>query len=1275
MRRSTERCWLIHDTSEPKCFKVAVRRPDTNRLVVRMENFEHKMRRHSARPSASSEGGTATPWHSVADVSFHRVQQIAFINAALSVSHSSVTSPSAHCHNPMVTCTEGDISCDHWRQHTGSVVSWECESTAKELHSSEVRSYGTAAARTLLDADEALLRHLTDIRHAVLDQLPQDDTADPRWQCQAQNIMRLSEGFCAFCERLEENCTSLSRWLCQEPMAGVRGIYLVGDARGVRDAYIKYFSCFTNVVVLGGFEFLSRKMSSVWKKNKELQRLVSDVQKSGSRASVCLHQLFHERIQKQISQYALVLTQLFDDEAEECQEVGSALKELVGLQHYVSQVLDEANSTKVLWQFTGQKLTVGGPERDLFRTPARRLQEDSKQVPISASLGRSAYDRVLLFDDLLLLLQIVTVKKSLPAGDLVPPQRARSWQELRRCIRVTSPEDDLILVAERAEHEVVWQWKLDQAIRQCLSGHRDFPLWGKETDNKKQSLVSRFAEYTFRNLGRFKNATYQGQWTCGRLHGKGTLSWEDGRNYTGDFKDHQEHGFGVFVIPCHGGEAHDCYKCHWKRGQMQGYGICEYGNNLTYRGFFLDNARHGFGVLEKSRGEKATFRYVGHWENNKKSGYGVLEDYDSGQRYIGMWQDNQRHGHGVVVTQSGLCYQGCFVNNKLTGVGTLLSDDDSAFEGEFTEELQLRGKVRLTEGDAVLTSRVIGVNDDFVVFIESGKMVLPNGYSIEGVFSSTFGDGLQTTGVLMTADSDRSAKDVQHLQLGIGTLTTETRWVGIYGPLEEYLRSGSADLSEEAFLGFHVESSRAMKKQLSGAPEGTGSEEYLVFSGDRRTSSDVPVKNSDFIQDLQQVTEVEQLEVYLKKAFQSSVHPLGKLVRFLTMAFQATYSGMGANKHLLRMAQEEVKGHATKIFHIVRAHLSESFVMAAEDKDTGCGLSCYALVLPLILPHFCPELFMLYMLNHERDNGLYWQGIVHLGLLSDTKLLEFLDVQKHLWPLTDLHLTASKHDGQSPAEADHPAQDTGGDREERGVGAEPRLQAAHGRPAAAACLRGVPGQVGDICDFGTGLCSGLLSLLTGLSGGLLSLLTGVCGCLLSFLIGLSSGLLSLVTGLSGGLLSLLSGLSGGLLSLVTGLCSGLLSLLTGLGGGLLSLVTGLSSGLLSLVTGLSSGLLSLVTGLCGCLLSFLIGLSSGLLSLVTGLSGGLLSLLSDLSSGLLSLLSGLSGGLLSLVTGLCGGLLSLVTGLSGGLLSLLTGVCGGLLSLLTWSYAVAYCPS
>lgn len=51
-------------------------------------------------------------------------------------------------------------------------------------------------------------------------------------------------------------------------------------------------------------------------------------------------------------------------------------------------------------------------------------------------------------------------------------------------------------------------------------------------------------------------------------------------------------------------------------------------------------------------------------------------------------------------------------------------------------------------------------------------------------------------------------------------------------------------------------------------------------------------------------------------------------------------------------------------------------------------------VLPLILPCFYPELFMLYMLYHEREDDLYCQGIMDLSLFPDIKLLEFLDVQK-----------------------------------------------------------------------------------------------------------------------------------------------------------------------------------------------------------------------------------------------------------------------------------------
>lgn len=57
-------------------------------------------------------------------------------------------------------------------------------------------------------------------------------------------------------------------------------------------------------------------------------------------------------------------------------------------------------------------------------------------------------------------------------------------------------------------------------------------------------------------------------------------------------------------------------------------------------------------------------------------------------------------------------------------------------------------------------------------------------------------------------------------------------------------------------------------------------------------------------------------------------------------------------------------------------------------------LQVHALVLPLVLPSFYSELFTLYLLLHEREDSLYSQGIINLSLFPDTKLLEFLDVQK-----------------------------------------------------------------------------------------------------------------------------------------------------------------------------------------------------------------------------------------------------------------------------------------
>uniref|UniRef100_A0A8C3M5U7 VPS9 domain-containing protein n=1 Tax=Geospiza parvula TaxID=87175 RepID=A0A8C3M5U7_GEOPR len=401
------------------------------------------------------------------------------------------------------------------------------------------------------------------------------------------------------------------------------------------------------------------------------------------------------------------------------------------------------------------------------------------------------------------------------------------------------------------------------------------------------------------------------------LGSRGTLKWRDGRNHVGDFQEGLEHGFGICLVPRPSEDRYDCYKCHWYQGKMRGYGICEYGNDLVYRGYFKDSVRQGFGILENFSAEHP-FKYTGQWENDKKNGYGVWEDKERGERYIGMWLDDHRHGEGIVVMQSGLCYQRTFHADKMVGSGILLLEDDSVYEGNFTEELTFVGK---------------------------GKLSLANGFVLQGTFSSRGGRGLSTHGVLSTTMENPNPV-LFSSQLGLKEFPVEKRWTGIFEQFLEFLHSGCKEEMEESFTGFHIQ---------------TRNQEYLFCQA-------------------------------------------------LTVAFQATYSGIGANRHLLAMAQEEVKFYSKKIWEfyqgLLRVALERKGHTPSEDADPR--LVGPSLVLPLILPGFYPELSMLYMLQHQREDELYCQGIVELSLFPDIQLLEFLDVQKHLWPLKDLPLTSNQ---------------------------------------------------------------------------------------------------------------------------------------------------------------------------------------------------------------------------------------------------------------------------
>lgn len=56
---------------------------------------------------------------------------------------------------------------------------------------------------------------------------------------------------------------------------------------------------------------------------------------------------------------------------------------------------------------------------------------------------------------------------------------------------------------------------------------------------------------------------------------------------------------------------------------------------------------------------------------------------------------------------------------------------------------------------------------------------------------------------------------------------------------------------------------------------------------------------------------------------------------------------------------------------------------------TGSGL-----LLPVLLPRLYPPLFMLYALDNDREEDVYWECVLRLNKQTDLALLGFLGVQR-----------------------------------------------------------------------------------------------------------------------------------------------------------------------------------------------------------------------------------------------------------------------------------------
>jgi serine/threonine protein kinase len=168
---------------------------------------------------------------------------------------------------------------------------------------------------------------------------------------------------------------------------------------------------------------------------------------------------------------------------------------------------------------------------------------------------------------------------------------------------------------------------------------------------------------------------YEGNLKDGRKNGNGTYIWANGVVYSGIWKDDVKVSKKEkSSINCDG----DC---------KNGYGTLTYEKGGKYVGNFRSKKRHGHGTYYYTTGSK----YVGDWKKGKKHGQGTSFDSHGNEYQVGEWKNDEfvkkkeqkqessqtvgctkgdcKNGLGVYIFTSGDKYVGYFKNGLQHGEG------------------------------------------------------------------------------------------------------------------------------------------------------------------------------------------------------------------------------------------------------------------------------------------------------------------------------------------------------------------------------------------------------------------------------------------------------------------------------------------------------------------------------------------------------------------------------------------------------------------------------
>jgi len=109
-------------------------------------------------------------------------------------------------------------------------------------------------------------------------------------------------------------------------------------------------------------------------------------------------------------------------------------------------------------------------------------------------------------------------------------------------------------------------------------------------------------------------------------------------------------------------------------------------NSQTLKDVWVVCNAQGCKVIDPYYSDGVTLKWEGSCTNGKADGYGKLTKYDNGElesTYEGTYRNGIREGNGKFTTAQGTILEGIFVNNQMTGIGSMHNKDGDSYYGEF----------------------------------------------------------------------------------------------------------------------------------------------------------------------------------------------------------------------------------------------------------------------------------------------------------------------------------------------------------------------------------------------------------------------------------------------------------------------------------------------------------------------------------------------------------------------------------------------------------------